>query len=136
MKRILYIFWIDQSFFRCLTSEYFFPVCGLFFRFLNSGFHRAEVFHFTGSSFFSHMDCAICVKTKISLLNQGHRDFLLFFNKSFTDLYLMFRPIIHFELIFMRMWDIFFIFVCLIFQQHLLKRWLFNHQISLPLCQK
>ena len=84
--------------------NYFLPVCGLSFQFLNSVFHWAEVFHFHEVlfiNFFPFVDCIFDITSKKSLLNSKSPSFFCYFLLSFSSAF-YFMSLIHSELIFMK----------------------------------
>ena len=92
-----------KSFVGYMICKYFFSVCSLSFYFFKSVILRANVFTFTEVQFliFLFNDYAFGVMSKNSLSNsKSQRGLHIFFNESVKVLCIMFRSMIHIELIF------------------------------------
>lgn len=97
-----------------VICKHFLSICGLSFYSLNYISQGAEILSFNLSIFpITDHDFNI---SKKSFPNQGHKDFLFYFpSRSFIVLGFVFRPMIHFEFIFVwwEVWEFLFFFFCL-----------------------
>lgn len=85
--------------------RYFLPFCGLLFHFLDSDFWCTKVFNFDEVQVYLFFCCAFGVICKKLLPDPISGSFSpVFSSKSFVILALMFRYLIHFELINFHIW--------------------------------
>ena len=116
-----------------LQNTYFVPDSGLCSHSLTIIFHITEIFDFNEIpliNYFFHEQCLWCLLEKSSSYQRSSRFSAMLSSWSFMVLHFMFRPVIHFELIFVKstrsVSGFYFVLFCHLnvhlFQHHLLKR--------------
>ena len=101
--RVLYVCWISVDI-RHVFCRYFIPVCGLSFHSFIRIFSE-QVFNFNEIQilFVSFVNLALVLYLSTTQEIQGHVDFSpIFSSRNFIVLHFSFKPIFHFELIFVK----------------------------------